>query len=396
MSVTSTQLGHTALDCRTAEAKLAEGWTLPASLYTDPAVDRIEDQLIWRAAWQEVGVLADFRRPGDFLTAKLGRYPILVVRDSKGELRAFLNVCRHRGSLLVGGDFADQPDNLAGNSKGFTCRFHGWTYGLDGRLRGAPDRAQGKLPPLESLGLRPISVATWGGIVFVSIEPNEPLDAHLSDLPRIAEHEKYTFPFLSDDIEFAGFYEWQVNCNWKVFMEVNLECYHCPTTHAHSFASVCKLDHKNFRTVNFRNGNHLRAPFVDDLERKVGSEAARRLHVAAEQRGEGAFQQYWIWPNNMWTSGVGFGNALFRIDRTGPTTCRMVARVYLHKDDVQDRKRLDEFVKDVIAEDVRVTSGVQMGLESGARDCGPLLAEREESIRWFSAMVWSHIGAALR
>lgn len=388
--------GLPAIDPEEVDRYLDQGWTLPSTLYTDPVVADLEDRLIWRAAWQEVGTLVDFREPGDYIAVQLGRYPILVVRDNEGDLRAFLNVCRHRGALLAGGDTGDQSDNLSGNCNQFRCRYHGWTYGLDGELKGAPNWKDGNLPSFEDLALTPVSVDTWGGIVFVSVEPTETLGEFISDLPHIAEQKGYEFPFLREDLVLAGTYEWQVKANWKAFMENNLECYHCSTTHHDTLAAVFKVDIRNFCTVNFRNGNHLEAPFTDDLDEKIEPEMARSLSDEAERKNEQPFQQYWVAPNNMFTTGVGLGDALYRIDPTGPDSCRMVARVYLGKDDNENRERLDEFMGDFVAEDVGVSGGVQLGLKAGSREFGPLLDKREESLRWFSRFVWDRLGPAFR
>lgn len=388
--------GLPSIDAEEVDRYLGNGWTLPSTLYTDPAVARLEDDLIWKPAWQEIGALADFREPGDFLTAKLGRFPVLVVRDEEGELRAFMNVCRHRGALLAAGEMGDQDDNVAGNCNGFTCKYHGWRYGLDGQLKGAPNWKDGNLPPFDELGLHPISVDSWAGIVFVSIEPTEPLAEFLSDVPAVAEQKGYEYPFLQEDLELASTYEWHVEANWKAFMENNLECYHCSTTHTDTLAAVFKVDIKNFCTINFKNGNHLGAPFTDDLDRKIEPEMAASLVHLAKGKGEQAFQQYWVAPNNMITTGVGLGDALYRIDATGPGSCRMCARVYLPKGDNANRERLDEFMGDFVVEDVGVSSGVQIGLESGAREWGPLLAKREDSLKWFSAYIWDRLGPAFR
>jgi phenylpropionate dioxygenase-like ring-hydroxylating dioxygenase large terminal subunit len=388
--------GLPSIDADEVDRFLEEGWTLPSTLYTDPAVARLEDELIWKPAWQEIGALADFREPGDFLTAKLGKYPVLVVLDGDRQLRAFLNVCRHRGALLAGGEMGDQADNVSGNCKGFTCRYHGWRYGLDGQLKGAPNWKDGKLPPFEELELRAVSVDTWAGIVFVSIEPTESLSEFVSDLPHIAEQKGYEYSLLNQDLELALTYEWDVKANWKAFMENNLECYHCSTTHTNTLAAIFKVDIHNFCTVNFKNGNHLGAPFTDDLDRKIGPETAASLTSAAERKGEQPFQQYWVAPNNMFTTGIGLGDALYRINPTGPTSCRMISRVYLPKGDNENRERLDEFMGELVNEDIRISGGVQIGLESGTRESGPLLAQREDSLRWFSAYVWERLAPAFR
>jgi choline monooxygenase len=215
-------------------------------------------------------------------------------------------------------------------------------------------------------------------------------------LPHVAEQEGYDYPFLARDLVLVGTYQWDVRANWKAFMENNLECYHCPTTHTDTLAAVFKVDIRNFCTINFKNGNHLGAPFTDDLDKKIDPEVAHGLVDEAHRRRSAPFQQYWVWPNNMFTTGVGLGDALYRIAPVAANACRMTARVYLDRNDEVNRERLDEFMGSFVVEDLAVSAGVQVGLESGAREWGPLLAEREESLRWFSSYVWERLSAAFR
>jgi phenylpropionate dioxygenase-like ring-hydroxylating dioxygenase large terminal subunit len=384
------------VDANEVDRNLAAGWTLPATLYTDPVVARLEDEVIWRPGWQVVGTLADFRTPGDYLTVQLGRFPVLVVRGKDGELRAFLNVCRHRGGLVAGGERGDVADGGSGNCNRFKCLYHGWTYGLDGSLLGAPDSKDRNLPPFSELGLKAISVDTWAGLVFVSVAPSEPLDSYLGDVPAIAEANGYDYPFLADEMRYVGSVQFDVKANWKLFMENNLECYHCSTTHEDTLAALYKIDTASFCNVNYRNGNHISAPFVDELDQLIDHGAAARLQEAVETTKVTPFQQYWFWPANMVTAGVGLGNGLSRIDPIDADNCRIISRVYVGSDDAEDASRMEKFLEDIVAEDVAISGGVHTGLRSGAREWGPLLAGREDSIEWFSAMAWTHLAPAFR
>jgi phenylpropionate dioxygenase-like ring-hydroxylating dioxygenase large terminal subunit len=385
------------IDVDEVDRNLAAGWTLPATLYTDPAVARLEDEVIWKPGWQVVGTLADFRNTGDYLTVLLGRFPVLIVRGKDGELRAFLNVCRHRGALVVGGERGDVSDGVSGNCNRFKCLYHGWTYGLDGGLLGAPDSKGRNLPPFSELGLHAISVDTWAGWVFVSIAPSEPLDSFLGDVPAIADANNYDYPLLNDDeVRYAGTVEFDVKANWKLFMENNLECYHCSTTHENTLGALYKVDTGTFCNVNYRNGNHISTSFSDDLGELIEPDAAARLNQAVATSRATPFQQYWFWPTNMITAGVGLGNTLSRIDPVDADHCRIVSRVYVGSEDTQDAERMEKFLEDIVAEDVAISGGVHTGLRSGAREWGPLLSGREDSIEWFSAMTWSHLAPAFR
>jgi phenylpropionate dioxygenase-like ring-hydroxylating dioxygenase large terminal subunit len=151
--------------------------TLPYSWYTDESLLRRERALIFARSWQYGGRAAEVAQRGSFLATDAGGIPIVVTRDDEGELRAFLNVCRHRGAVLTEGH---------GVRNTLQCHYHAWTYGLDGSLRTAPrsDREPGF--DKTELSLLPASAGTWGPFLFVNPDPDAaPLSEHLGELPEI-------------------------------------------------------------------------------------------------------------------------------------------------------------------------------------------------------------------
>ncbi len=193
--------------------------TLPWSWYTDPAVHRLEQERIFRRSWQYVGRIDEVSQPASFATTRAGDVPVLLVRDDEGVLRAFVNVCRHRGSLVCTG---------SGRRRTLQCPYHAWTYGLDGRLLTAPrlDREDGA--DTEGLGLVPLRLETWGPFAFVNPDPDSPqLSEFLGDIPHRVEEAGVDVSAL----RFLRRSESEVAANWKVCAENYLECYHCPTAH---------------------------------------------------------------------------------------------------------------------------------------------------------------------
>src|SRR5919109_133432 len=133
--------------------------TLPYAWYTDPEILRREQERIFRGSWQYVGHLGELQGPGSYFTTRAGRTPIVVTRARDGMLRGFLNVCRHRGFPVADG---------AGTRETIQCPYHAWTYDLDGSLRAAPRSDEEEEFPREELGLREVSVDTWGPFVFAN------------------------------------------------------------------------------------------------------------------------------------------------------------------------------------------------------------------------------------
>ena len=194
--------------------------TPPYDWYADPAVLRVEQERIFARSWQYAARLDQVAEPGRLTTAFAGTLPVVLARARDGELRGFVNVCRHRGHPLCDGDARRET---------IQCPYHAWTYGLDGSLRSAPrsDREPGF--DRSALGLVPVSVDTWGPFVFVNPDREAaPLADHLGDLPaRLADGGL--------DVDGLRFHSRDVGddyaCNWKVCVENFLECYHCSVAH---------------------------------------------------------------------------------------------------------------------------------------------------------------------
>ena len=150
--------------------------TLPWSWYSDPEVLRVEEDRIFRRAWQYVGHTGQVADPGTYFASRAGHVPVVVTRAADGELRAFLNVCRHRGSLIAEGE---------GRRSTLQCAYHAWTYALDGELRAA--RRAEREPGFEKdeRAPAPVRVATWGPFAFVNPDLDAaPLEETLGELPQ--------------------------------------------------------------------------------------------------------------------------------------------------------------------------------------------------------------------
>jgi phenylpropionate dioxygenase-like ring-hydroxylating dioxygenase large terminal subunit len=198
--------------------------TYPWAWYSDPAVLAAERERIFRDAWHYVGHVGRLPEPGSYFACVSGGVPVVVTWDIDGELRAFLNVCRHRGSEIVSG---------AGRRGTLQCPYHAWTYGLDGGLRKAPrsDREAGF--DSAGLGLVPLRLEVWGPFLFVSADADA--------LPVAETLATARLPFDPASLVFRERVHYAVDVNWKIAVENYLECYHCPVAHP-GFSALVDVD----------------------------------------------------------------------------------------------------------------------------------------------------------
>ncbi len=144
------------------KSPLEEAYTIPASWYVDERVAALERRFVFGGTWQVVARADQVQQPGQFVTADLAGEPLVVVRTNDGELRAFYNVCRHHAAAVV--------SEAEGSASIFRCPYHGWSYGLDGALKGAPEFEGVCGFDRGNNGLVPVQVAEWEQFVFVNLD----------------------------------------------------------------------------------------------------------------------------------------------------------------------------------------------------------------------------------
>jgi len=376
---------------------LGDGATLPAVFYIDPKIAQLEDELIWRRSWQVVGVEPELRKVGDYLTEHITgtnfKVPIVVVRDEDMQLRAFINVCRHRAHYVATG---------RGNRKTLQCSYHGWTYGLNGCLRGVPRQSEGGLPPFEQLGLYPLPIETWAGYIFVCLDPQEPLMEFLGEFPRILEEQHFEFPFTAENADPDHEYvrverAWSMRSesNWKAMNENNIECYHCPTTHTHSFSDMYKIQPGTYLHREFDHGVYHTTYFEDDLAEKMG---------LGERNGSADYQFYFLYPNMYFEGGLrarqrsGFSrlvpDGVHACESEGGSFRLPGAEQYDLEPELQ--AELDEYWRLTGEEDREASARVQTGLRSGLYEWGYTLPESERNMRHFYKLVWESLKPAFQ
>lgn len=259
----------------------ASAHTLSAHEYLSSGVYEKECESIFSRTWQVVARTADLTRHGDFVPATILDQPIVIVRDHNGAISGFHNVCRHR---------AGQIALSKGNRKSLQCRYHGWTYGLDGTLKACPEMELTEDFKKEDFGLIPVRTAVFGPFVFANLDATAPsLEEVLGAIPE----EIAAAGFPMGQMQLVERREYIVECNWKVYVDNYLEGYHIPIAHPDLFK---ELDYDAYKVEPFRYYSKSHAPIRELKEGEVHG-VDRRFIRSAD--GEGDALYYWVFPNMM-------------------------------------------------------------------------------------------------
>ena len=227
--------------------------TLHRDRYVEPNWYAREVESVLSRQWFCVGRDEEILEPGAHLVCEVGDESVLVTRTRSGKLAAYINLCRHRGSQLT--DAAGKPSQTelgpTGQFKGsIQCPYHGWTYGFDGRLRAAPFLDESDGLRKEDLPLHHVGVETWGGFVWVHLEPDAaaPLPA------QFQETESYLANYPLTDLRTAARIVYPVAANWKAIVENYNECYHCGPVHPELVELVPAFRQRGGSDLDWENG----------------------------------------------------------------------------------------------------------------------------------------------
>jgi len=328
--------------------------TLPSRYYTDPDVFAVERTTVFATAWNMVGYQHQFTKTGDYVTEDLAGWPIFIQRQADGKLHAFHNVCPHRaGPIVWDGE---------GCQAGLVCRYHGWSFNADGSLRSARDFGA----PIEGdVGLTPVRVDTWRGMVFVCMSNDTPdLLTWLGEFPNHCE--KYPI----ESYRFYGATHRTMAANWKTYADNFNEGYHLPTVHATTLA----------RAVNARS-----------YRVQVGTDPRFNLHEAPP-RDNTEWTGVWgyFWPTfsfNIFSGGMAVERWLPR----GHNSSSLIFE-YFFADDMPGVEELVKESEVVADEDVRVCEHVQRNLAAGSYDVGWLSPRHEHALALFKDMIVDAVG----
>ena len=210
--------------------------SLPAAYYLDPNILEREYAAIWRTQWQYLMRLDTLKEPGAFKVFRIGDREIFIVLNEDREYRGFYNVCRHRGSVLCEADSGQFSGNII-------CPYHQWSYGLDGALIKMP--RIDVVNAIEDLNLLPVALTTWGGNLYVNLDSKTSLSLESMMIPGPNVLDNWPLERLAVGHRTS----FTLACNWKVFWENYLECYHCPAIHP-ELSQIVPLYQAGLSTAN--------------------------------------------------------------------------------------------------------------------------------------------------
>ena len=344
--------------------QIAQAWSLPAEFYIGRHIAAEEKAKIFARTWQVVGHHHQIGNSGDFFTCELAGEPLLLVRGAKGELRAFYNVCRHR---------AGPPAEGCGSRKLFRCGYHGWTYGLDGQLISAPEFEDVQEFDRQHFALAPVRAQEWFNLIFVNLDAQaEPLEKSLGLLPAQAER----FAFREMKLFERRIYE--MNCNWKTYVDNYLEGYHLPSVHP---GLNRELDYNAYTVEAY--ARHVRQ-FSPIRGAQPGDETSRRY---PEARADLTTDYFWIFPNwmlNCYPDNVSL-NIVLPLDTE---RSQAIFEWYLPEKDLGSAaaKASVEFSDQIQREDVAICETVQKNLHSRSYQRGRYSVKQERGVHAFHRM----------
>lgn len=334
-----------------AAQALATALALPAPCYVTPEAAERDRRAVFARSWQLVAHAAQLAQAGDHVVAEVAGVPLVIVRGDDGVLRALHNVCRHRAGPLA------LCDGRA--AKRLRCRYHGWTYALDGRLLGAPEMDDATGFRLDAIRLPEARVAEWQGLVFAALDDAPPFADLVDGIDaRIG-------PAALDGYAFHQRVAYDIACDWKVYVDNFLEGYHVPHIHP-------ELN----RMLDYRS-------YVTELARWHSLQWSP-LESAGELYGSGEALYYWLWPNTMLNILPGRLQSN-RVLPLGVGRCRVEFDFYYPRD-ARDAARpaRDLAFSDVVQqEDIAICEHVQRGLASGSYEAGRLNPKRESGVHQF-------------
>lgn len=341
------------------ETDLSRASTIPSTWYWgEESLKRDRENVFYRS-WNLVGRRDQVMNAGDYFTTRIGDENIVVLRDQGAELRAYFNVCRHRAGPIALG---------AGNAKTLKCQYHGWTYGLDGKLQGVPEFQGVQNFDVSNCKLPSVAVREWGPLVFAAIDPAMTFEEFVGTAPDDLKHLNL------EGMKFFVAKDYHLKANWKVYVDNYLEGYHLPSIHP----ELCReLDYKNYRVDLFRWYSTQDAP----------ARETAKLYAGGDRPGA---HYYWMFPNLMFNIYQGMFQTNVIIPVSDDET--IVRFEWYVRGDLFDKTAkkmpgLIEFSDQLQVEDAAICERVFQNLKSRSYSQGRFSVKRENGVHHFHGLL---------
>jgi len=344
-------------DLKIKPIELAE--TIPANWYYNTKILSVEKDLIFSRHWQYAGHIEQLKNKSKSIQIDISGNPIIIFKNAENKIAAFYNVCRHRGGPL--------ELNTSGSKAVLQCGYHGWTYRLDGELRGMPRFNRVELFDKSEHCLVPVKTEVWEGLIFVNLN-NEAIPIY-NQISKISDEIKL------NNLLNKKYYkrvEYNVKCNWKIYIDNYLEGYHLPYVHP----ELCDfLDYKEYKSEVFELYSLQYSPINNEKN---------------FYKGEGGAYYYFIYPNLM----LNILPGRLQTNQIIPVTEKETLVVFNYfYDDVETPEGIKSIEKDISTsnkiqfEDIEICEKVQKGVGSKTYDKGRLSVECETGVHHFQNLL---------
>ena len=332
-------------------------WSIHSRCYTEAKFLQLDREQIFHRSWQFLCHESKLRDFGSYVTGDVQGQGVFAMRDNNGELRAFYNVCKHRGHELLVGE---------GRKNRIVCPYHAWCYNLDGSLKAARRSEHLKNFNTSDIHLEQVRVEVFCHLVFVNLDVDAtPMSEQCVGLAS----EVMSYAPDLPDLKFAHRLTYNINANWKSVVDNFLECYHCPVAHT-DFCTLVDMDTYKVKTHGIYS-SHIA---------KAGTSSNNAYAVENATVTDHAV--WFLWPNTTLMRYPGRGNFMvWRFVPTGPETTYEEFDFYFETDTPNDDEmEAIKFIDDVLQpEDIGLVESVQRGMQTPAFNQGRFLVDPEES-----------------
>ena len=331
----------------------SRSWSIHTRCYQDPKFVDVDREQIFHRSWQFLCHEQKLAKAGDYIALDVQGQSVFAVRGEDDQLRAFYNVCKHRGHELVSGE---------GSKKTITCPYHAWRYRLDGRLEGARRSELIEGFDTSRVCLSPVRIEMFCHLVFVNLDPSA---APLAEQTGALADEIARYAPDLGALKLSRKLSYTIEANWKAVVDNFLECYHCPVAHR-DFVSLVEMDTYTVQTHDIYSSHLAKAGRSDNAAYSVNNASVTDHAV------------WYLWPNTTLMRYPGRGNFMvWRFIPIGPEQTYEEFDIYFETEEptAQELESLD-FIDTVLQpEDIGLVESVQRGLRTPAFNQGRYLVD---------------------